>query len=132
MYGRRFNCRTAVFDLLWTKTLMMTLIMRKLKMDIVLSIDIWLWRYYVVSCNGTENYENLVDWAPIGQVPFPAKLNDILTVKLAYCMTYNKSQGQTLNKCLVDSRSEPFTHGHLYVALSRIPQYRVIYWKRSN
>ena len=41
-------------------------------------------------------------------------------LRLAYSMTYNKSQGQELKKCLVDIRSPPFCHGHLYVALSRI------------
>ena len=41
-------------------------------------------------------------------------------LRLAYSMTYNKSQGQELNKCLVDITSPPFVHGHLYVALSRI------------
>ena len=42
-------------------------------------------------------------------------------------MTYNKSQGQELNRCLVDIRSPPFVHGHLYdVALSRIKFYNNI------
>jgi len=41
-------------------------------------------------------------------------------LKLAYAMTYNKSQGQELNRCIVDITSPPFCHGHLYVALSRI------------
>src|SRR3546814_3029755 len=35
-------------------------------------------------------------------------------------MTYNKSQGQELQAVLVDLRKPPFTHGHLYVALSRV------------
>ena len=41
-------------------------------------------------------------------------------LRLAYCMTYNKSQGQELQAVLVDLRRPPFTHGHLYVALSRV------------
>ena len=41
-------------------------------------------------------------------------------LRLAYAMTYNKSQGQELNRCIVDITSPPFCHGHLYVALSRI------------
>jgi len=40
-------------------------------------------------------------------------------LRLAYCMTYNKSQSQTLRKVLVDTTGEPFAHGHLYVAMSR-------------
>jgi hypothetical protein len=35
-------------------------------------------------------------------------------------MTYNKSQGQTLGKVLLDVTTAPFAHGHLYVALSRV------------
>ena len=41
-------------------------------------------------------------------------------LRLAYCMTYNKSQSQTFNRILQDAIGEPFTHGHLYVAMSRI------------
>ena len=44
-------------------------------------------------------------------------------LRLAYCMTYNKSQGQTLKKVLLDTVHAPFAHGHLYVALSRITDY---------
>ena len=40
-------------------------------------------------------------------------------LRLAYCMTYNKSQSQTLRKVLLDTIGEPFAHGHLYVAMSR-------------
>ena len=35
-------------------------------------------------------------------------------------MTYNKSQGQEFSFVVCDFRKKPFTHGHLYVALSRI------------
>ena len=41
-------------------------------------------------------------------------------LRLAYCMTYNKSQGQTLNRVLLDTTEEPFAHGHAYVAMSRV------------
>jgi hypothetical protein len=36
---------------------------------------------------------------------------------LAYAMTYNKSQSQTLFKVLLDITSPPFSHGQMYVAL---------------
>ncbi len=41
-------------------------------------------------------------------------------LRLAYCMTYNKSQSQTFHQVLLDATGEPFSHGHLYVAMSRI------------
>ena len=41
-------------------------------------------------------------------------------LRLAYAMTMNKSQSQTLRRTLVDCREPPFSHGHLYVASSRV------------
>jgi hypothetical protein len=41
-------------------------------------------------------------------------------VKLCFAMTVNKSQGQSLEKVGVDLRTDAFTHGQLYVALSRV------------
>jgi len=40
-------------------------------------------------------------------------------LRLAYCTTVNKSQGQEYDTVLIDLRQEVFAHGHLYVALSR-------------
>jgi hypothetical protein len=47
-------------------------------------------------------------------------------LRLAYAMTYNKSQSQTLSKVLLDITSPPFSHGQLYVALSRVRDYNNI------
>lgn len=41
-------------------------------------------------------------------------------LRLAYAMTFNKSQSQTLHKVLLDITAPPFSHGQLYVALSRV------------
>ncbi len=41
-------------------------------------------------------------------------------LRLAYAMTHNKSQSQTLSKVLLDITSPPFSHGQLYVALSHV------------
>ena len=41
-------------------------------------------------------------------------------IKLAYALTINKAQGQTLNFVGVDLRENVFAHGQLYVALSRV------------
>ena len=43
-------------------------------------------------------------------------------LRLKYAMTVNKSQGQTLGRCVFDTRTQPFSHGQLYVALSRVPR----------
>ena len=41
-------------------------------------------------------------------------------VRICFAMTVNKSQGQSLEKVGVDLRTDAFTHGQLYVALSRV------------
>lgn len=41
-------------------------------------------------------------------------------LRRAFAMTYNKSQGQTLQKVVLDVRSQVFSHGMLYVGLSRV------------
>ena len=41
-------------------------------------------------------------------------------LRLAYAMTMNRSQGQEFQKVLVDLSIPAFSHGHLYVAMSRI------------
>ncbi|XP_034934873.1 uncharacterized protein [Chelonus insularis] len=41
-------------------------------------------------------------------------------IRLAFAMTINKSQGQTFQKIGIDLRRDVFSHGHLYVACSRV------------
>ncbi|KAB0792783.1 hypothetical protein PPYR_00660 [Photinus pyralis] len=41
-------------------------------------------------------------------------------IKIAFAMTINKSQGQTFDQIGIDLRKDVFTHGQLYVALSRV------------
>ena len=40
-------------------------------------------------------------------------------IRLSYAMTINKSQGQSVKFVGIDLRTPVFSHGHLYVALSR-------------
>jgi hypothetical protein len=47
-------------------------------------------------------------------------------LRLAYAMTYNKSQSQTLSKVLLDITSPPFSGGQLYVALNHVQDYNNI------
>ena len=55
-------------------------------------------------------------------------------LRLAYAMSYNKCQSQTLLRTLVDCTEMPFAHGHLYVASSRVrsPDNIAYYFEDAN
>ena len=40
--------------------------------------------------------------------------------RFAYAVTFNRSQGETLDRAVIDLRSAPFAHGQFYVAPSRV------------
>jgi ATP-dependent exoDNAse (exonuclease V) alpha subunit len=48
-------------------------------------------------------------------------------VRLSFAMTINKSQGQSVRHVGIDLRTPVFTHGQLYVALSRATTVNQIY-----
>ncbi len=80
---------------------------------------------YVIKAKMLEN--NKIVAIPripfIIQMPFGMSykiLRRQFPLRLAYAMTYNKSQSQTLQKVLLDVICPPFMHGHLYVAMSRV------------
>jgi hypothetical protein len=57
------------------------------------------------------------------RLPFGRSYSMVRTqfpLRLAYCMSYNKAQGQEYAKTLVDITSQAFSHGHAYVACSRV------------
>ena len=41
-------------------------------------------------------------------------------MRLAYALTFNKAQGQTCDAVLLDLRKPVFSHGFIYVGLSRV------------
>ena len=60
------------------------------------------------------------------RLPFSRSFEIVRTqfpLRRAFALTYNKSQGQTLIKVLLDVRSHLFNHGSLYVGLSRVQLY---------
>ncbi|KIJ05188.1 hypothetical protein PAXINDRAFT_93785 [Paxillus involutus ATCC 200175] len=52
------------------------------------------------------------------EYPIPLRRRQF-PVRLAFCMTINKSQGQSVQYVGLDLRTPVFSHGQLYVALSR-------------
>ncbi|GFU94231.1 ATP-dependent DNA helicase [Trichonephila clavipes] len=55
-------------------------------------------------------------------------------VRLAFAMTINKAQGQSLQECGLNLENPCFSHGQLYVACSRIgkPSDLRTRWKTRN
>jgi len=53
-------------------------------------------------------------------LPFILEKKKQFPIRVCFAMTVNKSQGQSLQQVGVDLRTNPFTHGQLYVALSRV------------
>ena len=57
--------------------------------------------------------------------PFPVHRHQF-PIKLAFAMTINKAQGQTLIRLGIDLTEPVFDHGQLYTALSRAPSWGAI------
>jgi ATP-dependent DNA helicase PIF1 len=53
-------------------------------------------------------------------------------IRLAFAMTINKSQGQSLNVTGIDLRDECFSHGQFYVAMSRAENPKNLYVLAEN
>ena len=78
-----------------------------------------------VSVPGPDGNERLELIPRFTLSTLPSELPFVLTrkqfpIKVCFAMTINKSQGQSLKTVGVDLRSSVFTHGQLYVALSRV------------
>ena len=72
--------------------------------------------------NGKFRGENiLIPRIPIIPTDVPIQFKRIqFPIRLAFAMTVNKSQGQTMSVCGLDLRTPSFSHGQLYVACSRV------------
>lgn len=90
---------------------------------IVRKIGAYLLEVSVMNDNGTQNQQieiipRIVLNTLEGEYPFILSRKQF-PVKLSFAMTINKSQGQSLTNVGIDLRQPAFTHGQIYVALSR-------------
>ena len=72
--------------------------------------------------NGKFRGENiLIPGIPIIPTDVPIQFKRIqFPIRLAFAMTNNKSQRQTMSVCGLDLSTPRFSHGQLYVACSRV------------
>lgn len=89
-------------------------------------------RLRVIKCSNNLIQATILTGAYKGEVAYIPRIpiipNDLpfsfkrlqFPVKLAFAMTINKSQGQSLSVCGVSLLSHCFSHGLLYVACSRV------------
>ena len=72
--------------------------------------------------NGKFRGENiLIPRIPIIPTDVPIQFKRIqFPIRSAFAMTIHKSQGQTMYVCGLDLSTPCFSHGHLYVACSRV------------
>nr|XP_042904249.1 ATP-dependent DNA helicase PIF1-like [Parasteatoda tepidariorum] len=76
----------------------------------------------VIILNGKFRGESvLLPRIPIIPTDVPIQFKRIqFPIRLAFAMTINKSQGQTMSVCGLDLSTPCFSHGQLYVACSRV------------
>lgn len=66
----------------------------------------------------TETLIPRIDFITEDTMPFAYKRRQF-PLRVCYAMTINKAQGQSLKRVGIDLRTPVFSHGQLYVALSR-------------
>ncbi|XP_029341402.1 ATP-dependent DNA helicase PIF1-like [Acyrthosiphon pisum] len=73
----------------------------------------------IVAGNAAQRIRAAQSRAQESESPIPIKRLQF-PIRLAFAMTINKAQGQTMYICGLDLENPCFSHGQLYVACSRV------------
>ena len=95
--------------------------------------DIQHHRIGIIIADDVNKVDSQIIWIPKIRFRFRmnhgksfAILRTQFPLRLAYCLTYNRSQGQSCDRLILDTTYPPFAHGHFYVAMTRCREFNNI------
>ena len=100
------------------------------------------WRFSTLADRHRALGSKLEDWSGMGTAwTYDKDADEIkekedgrftqVPLKLAWCLTVHKAQGQTLDAAVMELEMSAFSHGQLYVAMSRVRSTAGLFLRRE-